>query len=210
MQKLVIIGAGGFGREVHAWATQTEDCGRKWTIKGFIDDNPDALRDRPSPGAILARVSDYAPQPEDVFVCAIGIPNLKRRCSEIISGRGGVFVNVVHRTVTFAHEVSLGAGIVLCPGVVISANTKLGDGVGVNLCATVDHDVTVGAWSQLNCHCDLTGGATLEEEVFVGSHATILPGVRVGRGATIGAGAVVNKDVERGTTVAGVPARPTR
>lgn len=207
---LVIIGAGGFGREVHAWAMQTEAFGRDWTIRGLIDDNLDALRDRPSPGKIIGRVSDYAPMPDDVFVCAIGIPAIKRKCSGMIAERGGVFINVIHRTVVIAHEVSLGLGVIACPFVVLSANVVVGDGVGLNLHASVDHDAKVGAWSQVNCHGDLTGGVVLEEEVFLGSHASVLPGLRVGRGAVIGAGAVVLQDVAPGVTVAGVPARQLR
>ena len=209
-RRLVIIGAGGFGREVHAWATQSEAHGRDWEIKGFIDDNVDALSERPSPGRIIGRLSDYLPKAEDVFVCAIGIPSIKRKCSEMISARGGEFVNIVHRTVVLAHEVRLGRGVIVCPYVVLSANVTLGDGVGVNSHSSVDHDATVGAWSQVNCHCDLTGAVVIEEEVFLGSHASVLPGVRVGRGAIIGAGAVVFKDVSPGVTVTGAPARPLR
>jgi sugar O-acyltransferase (sialic acid O-acetyltransferase NeuD family) len=207
---LVIIGAGGFGREVHAWAMQSEAFGRDWTIKGFIDDNIDALRARPSPGKIIGRISDYAPASDNVFVCAIGVPAIKRKCSVMIAERGGVFTTVIHRTVVMAHEVSLGHGVIACPFVVLSANVVIGDGVGLNLHASVDHDAEVGAWSQVNCHGDLTGGVVLDEEVFLGSHASVLPGVRVGRGAVIGAGAVVLQDVPAGVTVAGVPARPLR
>jgi acetyltransferase-like isoleucine patch superfamily enzyme len=72
----------------------------------------------------------------------------------------------------------------------------------------VAHDAVIGAWTQLHCHVDITGGVSLGEGVTVGSHATILPGVRVGDGAVIGSGAVVMRDVAAGETVFGVPARP--
>ena len=54
---------------------------------------------------------------------------------------------------------------------------------------------------------DLTGGAEVGENVFMGSHASVLPGVQVGDNAIVGAGAVCTKDVPTGATVIGVPAR---
>lgn len=50
----------------------------------------------------------------------------------------------------------------------------------------------------------------IEDDVWIGTHAVILPGVKIGKGAIIGAGAVVTKDVEPYSLVAGVPARHIR
>lgn len=50
----------------------------------------------------------------------------------------------------------------------------------------------------------------VEDDAWIGASVTILPGVRVGKGAIIGAGSVVTKDVPAYTVVAGVPAKPIR
>ena len=210
MKSLIIIGAGGFGREVHAWASQSRANNCEWQIKGFLDDDLDTLQKRPCPGSILSRIADYQPAPGDLFVCAMGIPRIKRHCSELIRGRGGEFTNIIHPTAVFGWEVKLGYGVIICPFTVISCNTMLGNGVGINLHATVDHDVSIGDWSQVNCHSDLTGGAALESEVLIGSSVLVLPNIRIGRGAVIGAGAIVMRDVAEETTMAATPARPLR
>lgn len=55
---------------------------------------------------------------------------------------------------------------------------------------------------------DLVAPVKIESRAFVGVGAIILPGVTIGRAATVGAGAVVTHSVEAGTIVVGVPARP--
>lgn len=207
MKQLVIIGAGGFGREVLAWAEQAVEFACEWTIKGFIDDDPAALSRFAVERPILGSVAGYAPAADDVFVSAMGGIGAKRRCVETILARGGCFTTVTHRSAVLGHRVKFGRGVILCPHVVVSSDATLGDFVAVNLHSSVAHDAVVGDFSQVHCHSDLTGGVRIGREVVVGSHASILPGVRVGDGATIGAGAVVVADVPAGVTVLGNPAK---
>jgi len=68
----------------------------------------------------------------------------------------------------------------------------------------------VGDWCTLSDHVDITGKVSLGDAVFAGTHACVLPGLRVGDRAVVGAGAVVTRNVPSGSTMFGVPAKLVR
>lgn len=207
MKNLIIIGAGGFGREVLSWARQCLEYGKLWHCKGFLDDNPAALNRFETGLPILGSPGSYVPQPNDVFICAIGKPAPRRTCVTAISRAGGVFINVIHPTVAIAERVQLGTGLILFPYTVISCDTVIGDHSALYYHCSVGHDARIGAFCQLSSYCDVTGNVHLEDGVFMGSHASILPSIHVEAGATIGAGSVVIRRVKAHQTVFGVPAK---
>lgn len=102
-----------------------------------------------------------------------------------------VFSAVVPPSVTIGRNVVLGYGGL---GVVIHARAVIGSGVRIS------SNVTIGGRS------GEPGVPVIEDDVLIGSGAQVLGPVRVGRGAKIGANAVVLKDVPPGATAVGVPA----
>lgn len=207
MKRVLIVGAGGFGRELLAWCRHDPAHGKDWQIAGFLDDNPDALKGYGKKAGIVGKITDYHPQPGEELLCAIGQPAVKRRVVESLLAAGAVFRGYRHPSVILGDNVLLGRGVVLCPGVILTSDIMLGDYVLFNCHASAGHDVKVGAYSTVSGHCDLTGFVSLGEGTFLGSRATIIPSKKVGNGATVGAGAVVITNVPPGITVFGNPAR---
>jgi sugar O-acyltransferase (sialic acid O-acetyltransferase NeuD family) len=207
MNRLLIIGAGGFGREVYAWAGQIPRDERDWEVGGFLDANLRALEGFQYPISVLADPAVYAPQAGDCFACAIGDPKTRLSLCRGIRSRGGRFVTLRHPSVIMGTNCRIGDGCILCPGAVLTSDVTLGDFVVVNVYACVAHDVVVGDGSILSPHSDVNGFGRLGEGVFLGTHAAVLPGAKVGDYGVVGAGSVVLKRVASYATVIGVPAK---
>ena len=210
-ERLVIIGAGDFAREL-LWALDDlSAAGAGWPIAGFVVDDVDATRSRLGQSSIalpvLGSLADYRPADGDAFIAAIGQPRGKLAACEAIAERGGRFVNVVHPTATVAPDAQLGHGVFLFRNVTVSVGARVGNHVSMNMYATLGHDSVLGDGSTVSSHCDITGRVTVGRGVMMGSHAVILPKARVGDFATVGAGTVVLRSVAAETSVLGVPAR---
>lgn len=205
-RSLVIVGAGGFGREVFEWAAQTFDFAGEWHFKGFVDDNPRALHGKNYPAGILCGIEAYQPEPSDYFLCAVGKPGIKANLVQQMLRKGAKPASLIHPSVVIGRNVHMGPGAILCPRVVLTCDITLGDFVTLNVATAAGHDVEIGSWSQTSAFCDLTGNTRLGEYVFMGSHSTVLPGMSVGDRAVVGAGSVVVRNVPPGETVFGAPA----
>ena len=207
MKKLLILGAGGFGREVHSWLTDWCKKNEDWEIAGFIDDNLNALDGFNDIPPVLFRISEYQPSKDEFVVCAIGNPQLKKSITQELRSRSVNFFTLQHPSAIVGSRVKIGIGTIICPNVVMTADISIGNFVTINAASTVGHDASIGDYSTLSGHCDVTGGARLEECVFMGSHAAVLPKIHIGSNACIGAGSIALRRVAPGSTVFGVPAK---
>jgi sugar O-acyltransferase (sialic acid O-acetyltransferase NeuD family) len=206
--RLVIIGAGGFGREVLDIVEAVNAGSPTFDFIGFVDDNDDLdLELLTRRGAALLGTVDALPDLDGSYVIGIGSPSARRSVDTRIARWPGRPASIIHPACTVASEVVIGPGAVLAAGARISTNIEIGQHFHANPNATVGHDCVIGNYVTLSPGSHISGSVTLGDGVLVGTGAVVIQGCTVGDWAVIGAGAVVVRDVEPGVTVAGVPAR---
>lgn len=202
--RIVIAGAGGFGREIHGWLDASPHFLELNSISEivFIDDsNPEVPVDAP----IVSTIVDFAPRASDLVICAIGDPSARRTVVDLLEGRGAIFVTFVDDRAVLGANVTLGSGTLICPGVVVTSNVNFGRHVHVNINCSIGHDVNVRDYVTLSPSCNLMGGVSVSEHAFIGTAVTILPKKSVGERALVGAGSVVVKDIPPDVTSFGNP-----
>lgn len=207
MKNLIIIGAGGCGREVLQIAKDVNRLHPTWNIKGFLDDRADALDGLRCDVTVIGSTESYVPQPDDQFVCCIGNSEVRKAIIDKMSEKGAEFVNVIHPTSLIADSALLGKAVILYPYSIISDNAEIGDGCIVNMHSTIAHDSKLGEYCTISAHCDVTGMCTVGARVFMGSGARMVPGSKVGNDVFICAGSTVMSRLKDGAKVIGVPAK---
>jgi sugar O-acyltransferase (sialic acid O-acetyltransferase NeuD family) len=206
MKNLIIIGAGGFGREVFGWAKHIQSSTNNWKIKGFLDDSNTALSGYKGYPQIIGTPFQYMPSENDLFCCAIGNTQLKLKICRHLENIGAVFTTLMHPKAVISKNSKIDKGCIIGPNVVITTDVVIERYVILNVSSSVGHDAFIGEGCTINSHSDINGFVKLGKGVFLGSHASILPKTKVGEFATVGAGSVAIKRVKPFSTVFGVPA----
>ena len=210
MKHLVIIGAGGFGREMFGAATGAVGYGTEFDVKGFLDDRADALDGFKGYPPIVGTPGSYVPAVDDVFISALGDVTSRRRCVALVEERGGKFISVVHRSASLGPNVTVGAGSFVAHNAVLTADVTVGQHACVFHGSSIGHDTVLGDFSHVYAQCSIGGSVRLEEGAVVYPGAVVTPRRTIGKGAVVGAGSTVILNVRAGTTVFGSPAAPVK
>lgn len=208
MKNLIIIGARGWGREVYMLYTVCKQAGLiHCNIKGFLDSKADALVGYEGYPPIIGDVENYVIEDGDVFFCAMGDPKWRKHYVELIKSKGGSFISLIHPTAFIGKNVKYGEGCFIGCNAELTCDITLGNFVSVFSCAAIGHDGYVDDYSHLGAHAFMGGFAHLGKNVVLHPAAKVLPHIKIGDNAVVGAGSVVIRNVKSEKTVFGIPAK---
>jgi len=203
---IIIVGAGGFGREVYLWAKDSFNFS-KYKIKGFLSNNRNDLDNFDIKVRIIGDPDYYEIKENDRFIFAIGDIDTKKRMVTNLKKKGAKFLTLVHPTAIVADTTKIGEGVIICPFCLVSDSVILNDFVMMNTYSSCGHDARVGKYCILSPYATLNGFVILEDEVFLGTHATVISHKKVGYRSKISANSVVMRDVPPNKMVFGVPGK---
>lgn len=208
MRDLIVIGSGGFGREVLDVARD-----QKRKVLGVADDFPNdanlTLLARQEV-QLLGTTSEVIAQidPTEVeYVIGIGDGTARRRIDAQFTAAGFDAATLIHSSATLGFDVRISSGAILCAGVRVTTNVSIGRHTHLNLNTTVGHDCTLADYVTVNPGAAISGYVEIGEASLIGAKAFILQRASIGNNCTVGAGAAVLRAVPSSTTVVGVPAR---
>ncbi len=208
MKPLIIIGAGGFGREI-AWLTERINQREpEWEIIGFLDDNPKLQGQVLNGIPVLGGLELITSHKDAYYVCAVGSSAVRKKLIDKAKALLPEirFAVLIDPSVEMSRYVTVGDGSMICAHNILTVNISVGDHVIINLDCTVGHDSVIGAFATLYPSINISGGGVIGKGAELGTGAQVLQYKTIGENSLIGAGAVVVSDIPPHCVAVGVPA----
>lgn len=218
-QDLVVVGAGGFGREtvdvVAALNATALNLGEEptWHLLGVVDDDPSEknlarLRATGVPflgGTEMLVRLDHPP----AAAIGVGLPGARRRLSQQLHEAGVTTPALVHPRAVVSPNVTVPEGTIVLAFASVGTHVTLGRHVHLNPHAVIGHDTTLGDFTSVDPNATVSGECQIGSGTLVGAGAVVQQGLWVGEDVTIDAAACVTGNVAPGMIVSGIPARPS-
>ena len=203
---LGIYGTGGSGKELLEMVERFDELKNRWHEVVFIDDTREIGEFRGRRMMPLEEFSARFARDAAEIVIAVGEPYYRLRMAEKVSQAGFDLATIVHPMAHVSPSASLGKGVVVRLGSVVSADARVEDNVWIQTYVTIGHDVIVGANTQISSYVMLAGAVHVGRNVFIGIHAAVREEQEIGDDAIISMGAMVMSPVRAREVVAGSPA----
>ena len=211
MTDIIIVGAGGLGKDVQWLLERINETEETWNILGYVDDGIEAgslVDDLPILGSV-----DYLLQYEETLAVVIAIASTKVRrhiYEKLEQNEKLVFPNVVDPSAVLSKRIKMGKGNIVLAGNILSVDIQLGDFCIFNADCTIGHDVVMESYVTVYPSANVSGCVEIRHETEIGTGCHIIQGIKIGSSTIVGAGAVVIGELPSCCTAVGNPAKPVK
>jgi len=192
---IIIIGAGGIGRETAYIIEEINEVRKTWNIIGFVDDNCD-MHGQCLNGYDVLGGLEYLKGIDKKTYVVIAMANCKLK-RKIVGELKACFefATIVHPTVRISKYIDIGQGTIIYKGTVLTVNTTIGNHVTISGNCGIGHDTVIGDFSSILWGANLSGYDFVGKEVFIGVGVNIIQNIKIDDGIRVGAGEIVSKNM---------------
>jgi len=197
MIKKGIIGYGGFGREVFHSLTKKE----QEDIIFFVHDE----WWKPGNDKVIP-LSKFNPNEYEVVV-AIGDPSDKKKVVESLPKETRFFTHIHNSATILDDSIEIGEGTIICAGVILTTNIKVGKHVHLNLLTTIGHDTVIGDFTTTAPGSKISGNCNIGECVYLGTNSSVKQKINICDNTIVGLNAGIVRNIDEPGVYVGVPAK---
>lgn len=202
-RQVVIIGAGGHGKVIADIVQKSQD-----TIVGFLDDNEKHFNQFVGI-PILGCIDDYKKYTESEFIIAIGDAKTREMISQRL--KGVLWYTAIHpKAIISKLDTALGEGTAVMAGSIINPGIRIGKHCIINSGAIIEHDDVIEDFVHVSVGAKLAGAVHIGKRSWIGIGACVNNNLEICGDCTIGAGAVVVKNIKKPGIYVGIPAKKTK
>lgn len=195
MKDIVIIGAGGIGREVAWIIEEINEVKPTWNIVGFVDENSEMHGKVVNRYKVLGGLDDLDKlELKPYVVVSIANCSVKRDIVTRLEGRFD-FATIVYPTVKISEFTEIGQGTIIYPGVILTVNTKIGNHVIISGNCGVGHDTVIGDYSSVLWGSNFSGYDVVGEACFIGVGTSVIQGISIESEGRVDAATVVSENI---------------
>lgn len=205
MKKVIILGAGGFAREVIWLIEEINKKSLKFEILGVISNEEDKKI-----SYLYLGNDDALESYEDKnigLILAIGSVKIRQRIIKKLNQMKFDFPNIIANDCILGNHVKLGRGNIICSHSILTSDITIGNFNIINLSCTIGHDVRIKDFNTINPGSNISGNVYIKNLIEIGTGSKIIQGIVIEEENVLGAGCVVVKNTEPYSKYVGVPAK---
>ena len=196
MKDILIIGAGGIGRETAWIIEEINEVKPTWNLLGYIDENSEIHGKELNGYKVLGGLEVLEKLEEKPYV-VVAIANCSVKKSIVTKlGEKYNFATIIYPTVKVSKFIQIGQGTIIYPGVTLTVNTKIGNHVLISGNCGIGHDTVIGDYSSVLWGSNFSGYDTVGESCFIGVGTKVIQGINISKENKISVGITVIEDVK--------------